>query len=223
VEYSPTFPITLSLKVAAAALLIVGPAGTALAWIQARRSYRLHGIIDAFVLLPMVLPPTVVGYFLVLTFGRRGAIGSWLEAAFHARIVFTPAAAVMASAIAAFPLVVKTLQPAFAAVPAELEAVARSLGLRPLAVFFRVSLPWAWQGLAAGLVLAFARALGEFGATLMFAGNIPGVTNTMPLEIFAAYQAGNDARALQYVAVLTFISSVVALVAARLAPREARG
>jgi molybdate transport system permease protein len=222
VEYSPTFPITLSLQVAALALLWVAPTGTALAWIQARRSYRLRGIVDALVVLPMVLPPTVVGYFLVLLLGRRGVIGTWLDAALHLRLVFTPAAAVLASAIAAFPLMVKTLQPAFEAVPAELEAVGRSLGLRPLAVFFRVTLPWAWQGLAAGLVLAFARAIGEFGATLMFAGNIPGVTNTMPLEIFAAYQAGDDARALRYVAVLTAFSTLVALVAARLAPREAR-
>jgi molybdate transport system permease protein len=222
-EYSPSFPIVLSVKVALLALLIVAPIGIAVAWVQARHDYRGRGVVDALIVLPMVLPPTVVGYFLILMLGRRGVIGSWLEALFHLRLVFTPAAAVIASAIAAFPLVVKTLQPALEAVPAELEAVGRSLGLNAVAVFFRVTLPWAWQGLAAGLVLALARAVGEFGATLMFAGNIPGVTNTMPLEIFAAYQAGDDGRALRYVAVLTVLSAAVALLAARLAPREVRG
>jgi molybdate transport system permease protein len=208
--------------VALLALLIVAPVGIAVAWIQARYTYRLRGVVDALVVLPMVLPPTVVGYFLILVLGRRGLIGSWLETVLHIRLVFTPAAAVITSSIAAFPLLVKTLQPALEAVPAELEAVGRSLGLNAIAVFFRVTLPWAWQGLAAGMVLAFARAVGEFGATLMFAGNIPGVTNTMPLEIFAAYQAGHDARALRYVAVLTAVSTAVAFAAARLAPREAR-
>lgn len=222
-EYSSSFPILLSVRVALLALLIVAPAGVAVAWVQARYSYRLRSVVDALIVLPMVLPPTVVGYFLILVLGRRGLIGGWLETMLHIRLVFTPAAAVIASSIAAFPLVVKTLQPALEAVPAELEAVGRSLGLNAIAVFFRVTLPWAWQGLAAGLVLAFARAVGEFGATLMFAGNIPGVTNTMPLEIFAAYQAGHDARAMRYVAVLTVVSTLVALTASRLAPREARG
>lgn len=222
-EYAPTFPIVLSIRVALIALLIVAPIGIATAWVQARYDYRLRGMADALIVLPMVLPPTVAGYFLVLAFGRRGFIGAWLESIFDLRLVFTPAAAVIASAMAAFPLVVKTLQPALEAVPAELEAVGRSLGLNPIAVFFRVTLPSAWQGLAAGLVLAFARAVGEFGATLMFAGNIPGVTNTMPIEIFAAYQGGHDDRALRYVIVLTALSTLVALIAARLAPRAARG
>ena len=182
-----------------------------------------RGIVDALVLLPLVLPPTVVGYFLILVAGRRGVVGIWLESVFDVRIVFTPTAAVIASAVAALPLLVRTVQPALEAVPAELEAIGRSLGLRPSAVFFRVTLPWAWRGVAAGLVLAFARAIGEFGATLMFAGNIPGRTNTMPLEIFAAYQAADDQRALLYVAVLTLISSIVVCMAARLAPRESRG
>jgi molybdate transport system permease protein len=223
VDYSPVFPIMLSLRVAATALVLVAPVGIALAWIQARRSYPLRGFVDGLVLLPLVLPPTVVGYLLMLALGRRGPIGAWLEATLDVRLVFTPKAAVIAAAVAALPLLVRTVQPAFEAVPRELEAVGRSLGLRPAAVFFRVTLPWAWRGVAAGLVLAFARAIGEFGATLMFAGNIPGVTNTMPLEIFAAYQAADDRRALLYVVVLILISAVVVLLAARLAPREIEG
>lgn len=221
-EYSPSFPILLSIQVALLALVIVAPLGILTAWVQARHNYRLQGLIDALIILPMVLPPTVVGYFLILFLGRRGLVGSWLEALFDLRLVFTPAAAVIASSVAAFPLVVKTLQPALEAVPVELEAVARSLGINPVAVFFRVTLRWAWQGLAAGLVLAFARAIGEFGATLMFAGNFPGRTNTMPIEIFAAYQAGDDTRAMLYVGVLTAMSTTVAVIAARFVPRELR-
>jgi molybdate transport system permease protein len=215
------FPILLSLRVAGKALVLVGPPGLALAWLQARRRHRLRGLVDALVLLPLVLPPSVVGFFLVLLFGRRGPVGAALEEALGVRLVFSEAAAVMASSLVALPLLVKTAQPAIEAVPRELEAVGRSLGLAPLALFFRVTLPCAWRGVAAALVLAFARAVGEFGATLMFAGNIPGRTNTMPLEIFAAYQAGQDARAFVYVVVLTGLSALVVLVAARLAPSEA--
>lgn len=213
------YPIALSLRVAAIALMIVGPVGVLLAWLQARRRYPLHGLVDALVLLPLVLPPSVIGFLLVLVFGRRGLVGHALEA-LGVRLVFSPAAAVLASAVVALPILVKTLQPALEAVPRELEAVGRSLGLGPLALFARVTLPASWRGLVAGLVLAFARAVGEFGATLMFAGNIPGRTNTMPLEIFAAYQAGDDRRAGLYVAVLTLLSFLVVLLAARLSPRD---
>ncbi len=216
-----TFPIGLSLKVALIALAVVAPLGPALAWAQARRRVPLPGLVDALVLLPLVLPPSVVGFFLIVLFGRNGWLGGPLERGLGVRLVFTQGAAVIASCVVALPILVKTAQPALEAVPRELEAVGRSLGLSPLALFFRVTLPSAWRGVVAGLVLAFARAIGEFGATLMFAGNIPGHTNTMPLEIFAAYQSGDDARALVYVAVLTGLSALVVLVAARLSPREA--
>ncbi|MCI0571915.1 MAG: molybdate ABC transporter permease subunit, partial [Myxococcaceae bacterium] len=184
------FPITLSLQVASLAMALVAPAGLALAWVQARRRYPLRSVVDGLVLLPLVLPPSVVGFLLVVVFGRRGPVGAWLEAVLDVRLIFTPAAAVLASSVVALPMLVKTAQPAFEAVPPELEAVSRSLGLPPWSVFWRVTLPSAWRSVLAGLVLAFARAVGEFGATLMFAGNIPGRTNTMPLEIFSAYQAG---------------------------------
>ncbi len=204
------------------ALLVVAPLGMLLAWVQATKRYRLRTLVDALIMLPMVLPPSVVGFFLVVLFGRRGVVGAWLDEIFGVRIIFTPAAAVMASAIAALPLLVKTAQPSLEAVPEELHNVGRSLGLGPWALFFRVTLRWAWRGVATGIVLAFVRAVGEFGGTLMFAGNIPGQTNTMALEIFAAYQAGEDERALLYVVVLTAISSVTVLLAARLAPRGER-
>ncbi|HZS42344.1 MAG TPA: molybdate ABC transporter permease subunit [Polyangia bacterium] len=215
------FPIALSLKVAGIALGIVAPLGVALAWAQARRRVPLPGLVDALVLLPLVLPPSVVGFFLIVLFGRNGWLGGPLERQLGIRLVFTQSAAVIASCVVALPILVKTAQPAIEAVPRELEAVGRSLGLSPAALFFRVTLPSAWRGVVAGLVLAFARAVGEFGATLMFAGNIPGRTNTMPLEIFAAYQSGDDARALVYVVVLTGLSAAVVLLAARLSPREA--
>lgn len=217
---APSFPILLSLRVALIALAIAGPLGIAVAFTQARRDYPLRRLVDAVVLLPLVLPPSVVGFFLVLTFGRRGPAGAALESIFGVRLVFTPAAAVIASAVVALPIIVKTAQPAIEAVPRDLEDVARTLGLRPAAVFFRVTLPAAWRGVLAASVLGFARALGEFGATLMFAGNIPGRTNTMPIEIFAAYQAGDDRRAALYVAVLTALSLAVVLAAARLGPRS---
>lgn len=216
------FPLFLSLRVALFALLLVAPLGVALAWIQARKQYPGRVLIDALVLLPLVLPPSVVGFFLVVVLGRQSLVGRVLEHVFDVRLVFTSAAAVLASTLVALPVLVKTAQPAFELVPADLEHVGRSLGLSPLALFFRVTLPSAWPGVAAGLVLAFARAIGEFGATLMFAGNIPGRTNTMPLEIFSAYQAGDDRRALVYVLTMTVVAGLVVLLASRLSLRRTR-
>jgi len=216
------FPVLLSLRVAGTALLMVAPIGIVLAWVQARKRYALRGLVDAIVLLPLVLPPSVVGFFLVVLFGRRGLLGVHLDAALDLRLIFTPTAAVIAAAVVALPLLVKTAQPAIEGVPRDLEEIASSLGLSPLAVFWRVTLPAAWKGILAALILAFARAMGEFGATLMFAGNIPGKTNTMALEIFSAYQSGNDQRALLYVAALTLASAVVVLAASRLSPGGTR-
>lgn len=214
------FPVWLSLRVALTTLLVVGPIGVAFAQFQARANYRGKSLVDAALLLPLILPPSVVGFLLVTLLGRKGLIGPLLERTFALRVVFSPTGAVIASVIVALPILVKTAQPALEAVPREMEDVGRTLGLAPVPLFFRVTLRAAWRGVAAALVLAFARALGEFGATLMVAGNIPGKTNTMPLEIFAAYQAGADERALRYVIILTALSGVIALVAARLSPRE---
>lgn len=216
------FPIVLSLKIALLSLLLVGPPGIALAWFQARHRYPLRGVVDALVLLPLVLPPTVVGYFLVSLLGTQGPLGGLLEQSFAVRLIFSPTAAVIASAVVALPLLVKTAQPAIEAVSPELEMVGTSLGLGPGALFFRVTLPLAWRGILAGLVLAWARGLGEFGATLMFAGHIPGRTNTMPLAIYAAYQRGDTDSAMLYVAVLSVLSLAVVLLASRFGPGRAR-
>jgi molybdate transport system permease protein len=206
---STTFPIWFSLRVAACAMLIVAPLGLALAWIQARCRYPGRRLLDGIILLPLILPPSVVGFALVMCFGTNGPVGQWLASTFGVGLVFTPSAAVIAAAIVALPIMVKTAQPALTLVPREMEGMAQSLGLPPLQVFLRVTVPASWPGLVAAFILAFARAMGEFGATLMFAGNIPGRTNTMPLEIYAAYQQGDDARALTYVLILTAISCLV--------------
>lgn len=215
-----SFPIELSLRVATLALLFSAPVGLGLAFLQARRRYPLRRLVDALIFLPLVLPPSVVGYFLVVLFGRRGFVGRVFEDALGIRFVFSPAGAVVASAVVALPILVKTAQPSIEAVPRELEDVARTLGLGPFEVLLRVTAPLAWRGVLGALVLAFGRAIGEFGATLMLAGNIPGRTNTMPIEIFAAFQQGDDARAGLYVAVLTVISTAVVLAAGGLAPKE---
>ena len=221
VELPEAFPILLSLRVAALALLFVAPLGITLALVQARHRYPGRSFVDALLLLPLVLPPSVIGYFLVLVFGRNGFGGRFFEQFFGLRFVFTSAGAVLAAAVVALPILVKTAQPSMEAVPKSLEDVARSLGLGPWEVTWRVTLPLAWRGIIAAVVLAFARAIGEFGATLMLAGQIRGRTNTMSLEIFAALQEGDERRAGFYVAVLTLISVVVVLLAGRWSPRDA--
>jgi molybdate transport system permease protein len=220
VEVPESFPIMLSLRVAALALVFVTPVGIGLALLQARRRYPGRSLVDAGLLLPLVLPPSVIGYFLVLLFGRHGWGGRLFEQLFGLRFVFTSAGAVLAAAVVALPILVKTAQPSIEAVPKSLEDVARSLGLRPWEVLLRVTLPLSWRGIVAAVVLAFARAIGEFGATLMLAGHIRGRTNTMSLEIFAALQEGDEIRAGFYVAVLSLISIVVVLLAGRLGSRD---
>ncbi len=205
------FPIRLSLEVGLAALLVILLPGCLLAWLQAHKKLVFPRVIDALLLVPLVLPPSVVGYLLVQLLSTRGPL-SGLFSALGVEILLTPAAAICASSIAAFPLLTKTLQPSFASVPVELEEVGASLGLSPLRVFLKVTVPTAWRGLFAGCALAFARAVGEFGATLMVAGYIPGKTNTIPLEIYASYQAGDHRRAAFYVTIMLVFALVVSWV-----------
>jgi molybdate transport system permease protein len=215
------FPLWLSLRVAAVATLFVVPLGLALALLQARRRYPGRSLVDAAVLLPLVLPPSVMGLLFFLVLGRRSALGRFLDQTFDVQVAFTPTAAILASAVAAFPIMVKTAQPALESVPHELEQAGRSLGLSPAALFFRVTLPFAWRGVVAAAVLAFARAIGELGATLMFAGMIDGLTNTLPLEIYKLYQQGRDGTALHYALIMVASSIAIALVATSLT-RERR-
>jgi molybdate transport system permease protein len=210
------FPLRLSLQVAALATAICLVLGVALAWLLARRQFWGRGVLSALVTLPLVLPPTVLGYYLLQVLGRRSLVGEFLEEAFGLRIVFAWEGAVVASTIVALPLMVRSAQAAFEAVDPSLENTARTLGRTNLAVFFTVTLPLAWQGVAAGTALAFARAVGEFGATLMLAGNIPGKTQTMPIAIYDAWQSGDAALANTLVAILTITSLLSLLVIGRL-------
>ncbi len=211
------FPLALSLRVATVALVIALPIGLALAWLQARRTYRFKALVDALILLPLVLPPSVTGFGLLVAFGQQGPLGRLLHQ-LGVKIVFTEAGAVVAATVVALPLLVKTAQPALEAVPEDWEDVGRSLGLSDWRVFWRVTVPAAWRGILAATLLAYARALGEFGATLLFAGNIPGRTNTMPLEIYAAWQAGDDGRAFVFAGALSLVSLAVVAVATRFSP-----
>ena len=187
------FPIALSLQVATTSTALAGLLGVALAWLLARGRFPGRTFLESLVVLPLVLPPTVVGFYLLLLLGRSGPLGAVLEAA-GLEIVFTPRAAVIAATVASLPLVVKAVQAAFEAIDPRIEAAARTL--RPAAsVFVTVTLPLAWRGILAGLILAYARGLGEFGITLMLAGSIPGRTQTLPLAIYDAVQANDLAQA----------------------------
>ncbi len=212
-------PLLLSLKVALWATGLNLVLGVAAAYALSRWRWRLRELIDALLTLPLVLPPTVLGYYLLVLLGRRGVLGAWLDH-WGMSPVFTWQGAVIASALAAFPLVLKAARAAFEDVDPQLEAAACVLGLTPAAVFFRVSLPLAARGITAGALLAFARALGEFGATLMIAGNLPGRTQTLSIAIYSAIEAGDDAGAGVLVIVASLTCIAVLLLAGRLTHRR---
>lgn len=210
------FPLRLSLQVAAMATAICLVVGVALAWLLARRRFWGRELLSALVTLPLILPPTVLGYYLLQVLGRRTVVGEFLEDTFGIRIAFAWEGAVLASAIVALPLMVRSAQAAFENVDPSLENAARTLGRSNVAVFFTVTLPLAWQGVLAGMALTFARAIGEFGATIMLAGNIPGRTQTMPVAIYDAWQSGDAALANALVGILTVTSVLSLLVIGRL-------
>ena len=201
------FPLALSLRVAVIATVFVVLAGVALGWLLARKRFFGRELLDAAVTLPLVLPPTVLGYYLLVLLGRRSPVGQAIQAITGRSLVFTWEGAVVAAMIGALPLKVKTSRAAIAAVDTNLENAARTLGQTELRVFWRVTLPLASRGITAATMLAFARALGDFGATLMVAGNIPGRTQTAAIAIFDAEQSGRE----NYALVLVLILSVVAL------------
>ncbi len=201
-------PLWISVKVAVVAAVIVIIIGVPLARLMARRSFPGKNIVEAIILLPMVLPPTVVGFGLLLLIGKNGPIGKFF-ALFGVNLVFTWKAAVLAAAIVSLPLLYQNVKGAFLQIDTRLEDVARTLGAKESRIFFGISLPLAKPGLIAGIVLAFARALGEFGATMMVAGNIPGLTQTIPLAIYFAVQAGDYRSALGLVIIITIFSFAV--------------
>ncbi len=198
-------PLLLTLKVAGLASFFAFLIGIAFAFFIARFRFWGREWLDAFLTLPLVLPPTVLGYYLIVLIGRNGWIGRWLHEAFGITLMFTWQGAVIAAALVSLPLVYKAARAAFENVDSNLEKAARTLGSSEWGVFFRVSFPLAWRGIMAGTMLAFARAMGEFGATLMVAGNLPGKTQTLSLAVYDAVQAGNDRQA----AILVLITSMV--------------
>ena len=210
--------LSLSLKVAGWATAINLLLGVGVGYALARWRFPGRDLVDAVLTLPMVMPPTVLGYYLLVVIGSQGVVGAWLLEQFGIRLIFTWQAAVIAATIVSFPLVFKAARAAFETVDPQLEDAARTLGIRELAVFFRVSLPLAWRGILAGLLLAFARALGEFGATLMVAGSIAGKTQTLSIAVFEAVQAGQDETANFLVAITSITCIAVLLSAGRLLP-----
>ena len=213
----------LSLKVALWATGLDLLAGVAVGYALARTRFAGRELVDSILLLPMVLPPTVLGYYLLVVIGRRGWLGHWLEAQFGIHLIFTWQGAVVAAAVVAFPFVCKSARAAFENVDPTYEQAARGLGLGALAVFFRVTLPLAWRGILAGVLLAFARALGEFGATLMVAGSIPGKTQTLSIAVYEAVQAGQDDLANLLVLITSITCVAILLAASRLSPSRIPG
>ncbi|MHC3916053.1 molybdate ABC transporter permease subunit [Alcaligenes nematophilus] len=214
-------PLWLSLKVAGWATLFACVLGIGVAYALSRWQSRWSDLLDSILTLPMVLPPTVIGYYLLVLLGRRSAFGQWLSS-MGIELVFTWQGAVIAATVVAFPMILKAARAAFEDVDPRLENAASVLGLKPLAIFFRVSLPLAARGIMAGVLLAFARALGEFGATLMIAGSIPGRTQTMSIAIYEAVQAGEDQQALVLVAIISITCVLVLWSTSALSPRHVR-
>lgn len=211
--------LELSLRVAVLATAVNAVVGIPLAYTLARRRFRGKALLDLLVTLPLVLPPTVTGYYLIVLLGRRGWLGAPLYEATGWTIAFTWYAAVVAATVMALPLLVRTARAAIESVDRDLEKAAYTLGRSEWRTALEVTLPLARNGILAGLVLAFARALGEFGATLMLAGNIPGRTTTVPLAIYTAVQTGESGAALALVGILTALSCVVLVAAGRLGAR----
>ena len=199
----------ISLLVVSLATAIVSVTGTALGFLLARREFRAKELCDSLVTLPMVLPPTVTGYYLILLLGRRGLLGCYIFDLTGWTVAFTWEAAMIASGVMALPLMVKSARAALETIDQRYELVSFSLGKGEFETFFRVTLPLASRGILAGVVLSFARALGEFGATLMLAGNIRGKTQTLPLAIYEAFISGEDHKAQVLALILTLTSIAV--------------
>jgi molybdate transport system permease protein len=212
-------PLLLSLRVAGVATLLALMLGVPLAWLLARARFRGRELVSVLVLLPMVLPPTVLGYYLLLLVGRPGPLGRLAEEVGLGRIVFTPAAAVIAALVASLPFLVRAAQAGFEQVDPVYEEAARTLGRGEWSIFARVTIPLAWRGILAGTALAFARAMGEFGATLMVAGNIPGRTQTASLAIYDAVQAFRYTDAHRLSLLLSLLTGAILLLLTRLGRR----
>lgn len=214
-------PLWLSLRVSLVATLLVFLTGLPLAWILARHEFRGKELLGGLTALPLVLPPTVMGYYLLVALGQQSPLGRWLDAAGWP-LVFTWRGAVIAASVAAFPLMVLTVRAGFEGIDQRLEAIARTLGRSNWDVFWRVTMPLAWPSLLAGVALTFARALGDFGATLMVAGNIPGQTQTASIYIYDLLQANRRAEAGALALVISLMALLLFIVSQSLTRRVLR-
>ncbi len=214
--------LRLSLLVAGRSVTLSLPFAIVIAWLLTRGRFPGRQVLDAFVHLPLVLPPVAVGYVLLLLFGTRGPLGGWLHEHLGIQLAFTTAGAALATAVMSFPLMVRSIRLSLEHIDPGLEAAARTLGAGALDRFFSISLPLMLPGIIAGAVTAFAAGLGEFGAVITFAANIPGHTRTLPLALYTAIQSPDgDAQALR-LAVLSFILGLSGLLLAELLARRAR-
>ncbi|MEA3210645.1 MAG: molybdate transport system permease protein [Chthoniobacter sp.] len=213
--------VCFTLGAAAQSVVCILPPGLALAWLLARKRWRGKTLVETLVALPLIMPPVATGLILLRLFGRRGPLGAWLERA-GVEIVFTWRAVVLAMAVMSFPLLVRSARSAFEGVDRDFEDAAHNLGSPPWRVFVAITLPLAMNGIVAGLVLAFARALGEFGATILVAGMIPGRTTTLPTAIYHSIQLGQDAEAFGLVGVSVVIAFTAIWLSEWLLRRAAR-
>lgn len=203
-------PLWISLKTALLATVITFVIGISVSYIMANYKGRLKGVIDGLFTLPLILPPTVVGFFLLLIFGKNGFIGKFMLG-FDKTIIFSWSATVISATVVSFPMMYRTTRSAFEQIDNNMLSAARTLGLSEWKIFYKIAIPLAWPGIIGGLVLSFARALGEFGATLMIAGNIPGKTQTMPVAIFFAVESGDMSKAMMWVMIIISISIIMVL------------
>ena len=201
-------PLWISLKTAFLATIITSIIGIFISYKMANYKGRGRGFIDGIFTLPLILPPTVIGFFLLLICGKNGFVGK-IFMSFNKNIIFSWSATVIAATVVAFPMMYRTCRSAFEQIDKNMISAARTLGLSETKIFFKIAMPLAWPGIVGGLVLSFARALGEFGATLMIAGNIPGKTQTMPVAIFFAVEGGDMNKAMLWVLIIVAISFIM--------------
>ncbi|NEU64465.1 molybdate ABC transporter permease subunit [Paenibacillus sp. ALJ109b] len=213
-------PVRLSLQVALLSSVIAAVFGITVAWKMSRTSFRGKIFLETAFMLPLVLPPTVVGFILLVLLGRKSLLGQWIEAIFSAPVIFSWWAAVIASVVVAFPLVYQTMKSGFSGIDRDLEDAGRSIGANDWQVFRYISLPLAGRALMTAFILGFARALGEFGATLMIAGNIPGKTQTVPTAIYVAVDSGNQTMAWMWTGSIIIISFIMLLLTRQ--PRDGK-